>query len=453
MLKYLDQGAIVVDTKANVRLYSEPVTEIAGISQDEIIGKNILDIFKSLTPETSTFYYVLKNKEPLIDKVQTYTNYKGEWKTTVTSTVPIIVNNKILGALEIFRQVDDVKELSEKVLAHHKKLTDKKNNKYDKARFTFDDIIGESDEIKDLVKRAKKMSNSSSPIFIYGETGTGKEVFAHAIHNDNLDRWDRPFIAQNCAAMPKDLCETILFGTVEGSFTGARDEPGIIEMANGGTLFLDEINSMDIDLQGKLLRVLQDGILRRVGGNNPIKVDVRFVAATNEHPYISIKKKKLREDLFYRLNVLSLEIPPLRKRKEDIPILIDRFIKDFNEKLNKNVEGISLQALYIFKNNYWPGNIRELKHTIESIMHFIENKCIEVSDLPQDMFTQTYFPEEEIDSRNNNILSLSESLRNYEITLINTAIKDADGNYTKAAKLLNIPKQTLHNKIKKFGII
>ena len=175
MLKYLDQGIIVVDTDANVKMYNEPATEIAGVNQEDIIGKNILDIFKSLTPETSTFYYVLKNKKPLIDKVMTYTNYQGKWKTTVTSTVPIIINNKIIGALEIFRHVDDVKELSENVLSHHMNIIDRGSNTQGKATFTFDDIIYESDGIKDLTNKAKKLSNSTSPILFMVKQALAKK--------------------------------------------------------------------------------------------------------------------------------------------------------------------------------------------------------------------------------------------------------------------------------------
>lgn len=454
LLKYLDQGILVVDTKANVKIYNEPVSNIAGITPDEVIGKNILDIFKSLTKETSTFYKVLKNKEPLIDQVMTYTNYKGEWVTTVTSTIPLMYNNKIIGALEIYRNVDDIRELSENVLAHHKEMLEKESNMIlnNQAFYTFRDIIGDNDEIKELITKAKKISNSSSPVLIYGETGTGKELFAHAIHNESIIRYDKPFIAQNCAALPKDLLETILFGTSAGSFTGAKDEPGLMEIADGGTLFLDEINLMDISLQAKLLRVLQDGVIRRVGGNNSIRVDVRIVAATNEHPLMSVKKHTLREDLFYRLNVLSINIPPLRERKEDIPILVDFFIKMFSDNLNKNVETISMQAIYILKSYDWPGNVRELKHTIENIMHFIEESSIEIKDLPPHLFNSFLLPNEDKGS-NETILSLADSLRDYEITIIKRAVENANGNFSKAARSLNIPKQTLHNKIKKYNIM
>lgn len=454
LLKYLDQGILVVDTKANVKIYNEPMSNIAGITPEEVIGKNILDIFKSLTPETSTFYKVLKNKKPLIDYVQTYTNFKGEWVTTVTSTIPLIINNKIIGAMEIYRNVEDIKELSENVLAHHKEMLEKEKNMIfnNQAFYRFNDILGENTEIRNLIARAKKISNSSSPVLIYGETGTGKELFAHSIHNESILRYNKPFIAQNCAALPKDLLEAILFGTTEGSFTGAKDEPGLMEAADGGTLFLDEINLMDIGLQAKLLRVLQDGIIRRVGENKCTKVDVRIVAATNEHPLMSVKKHTLREDLYYRLNVLSINIPPLRERKEDVQALANFFVKMFNEKLDKNVKSISMQAIYILKSYSWPGNVRELKHTIENIMHYKDDGVIEIKDLPPHLFNSVIVPEE-LKSDMETVLSLSDSLRDYEITIIKRAMENADGNISRAARLLNIPKQTLHNKIKKYEII
>ncbi|WP_432403801.1 sigma-54 interaction domain-containing protein [Wukongibacter sp. M2B1] len=457
ILTHLDEGILVVNTDANVTFYNEPATSIAGISTEEAIGKNILDIFPDLTNETSTFYHVLRTKQPMIDYLQTYSNYQGKKVTTVTSTIPLFKEEKLVGALEIYRPFDTAKELSEKVVSLQKELFKKKNNKNEYigngTHYTFEDIVGVSDSIKELKRRAKKIANSSSPVLVYGETGTGKELIVQGIHNASIHRRNKPFIAQNCAAIPNSLLEGILFGTALGSFTGAKDNPGLFELADGGTLFLDEINSMDIELQAKLLRVLQDGIIRRVGGRKTIKVDVRVIASTNEDPIELTEQKRLRRDLFYRLNVISLKMPQLRERKEDIPYLVDSFIRSYNKKLNKNILGITDECIELMKEYEWNGNVRELKYTIESIMNFTDGNMIGISNLPYNI---TKFKAREVISEYqedyNELPPLKLAMSKYERSLVIKALERANGNCAEAARILKVPRQTLHNKIKKFDI-
>ncbi len=459
ILKQLDEGILVVDTDANVTFYNEPATNIAGITPEIAIGKNILEIFPDLTPETSTFYNVLKNKEPIIDYVQTYMNFQGKKVSTVTSTIPLMKKGELVGALEIYRDFTQVKELSEKISNLQSQLFKKNGTekiyKGNGTVYTFEDIIGESSGIKKLKEKALKTADSSSPVLVYGETGTGKELLVQAIHNASRFRKNKPFIAQNCAALPKSLLESILFGTASGSFTGAKDKPGLFELADGGTLFLDEINSMDMELQGKLLRVLQDGIIRRVGGTNTITVDVRIIASTNEDPLKAVEKKILRQDLYYRLNVINLNILPLRERREDIPMLINFFINMYNKKLNKKVKDISAKTMEALCSYIWPGNVRELKYALESTMNFIEGDIIAFEDIPQHIFNgmkqgQAIRLES---ARPEDIPPLSEALDRYERELIQKAIENTNGNCAKAARLLKIPRQTLHNKVKKYKIM
>lgn len=458
ILKHLDEGILVVDTNANVTFYNEPATNIAGITPEIAIGKNILDIFPDLTPETSTFYRVLKRKEPMIDHVQTYMNFQGKKVATVTSTIPLIKNGELIGALEIYRDLTQVKELSEKIsnlqLQLFKGRRGEETCQGNGTVYTLDDIIGVSRAIKDLKEKALRIGDSSSPVLVYGETGTGKELLVQAIHNAGRLRKNKPFIAQNCAALPKSLLESILFGTAAGSFTGAKDKPGLFELADGGTLFLDEINSMDMELQGKLLRVLQDGIVRRVGGTKTITVDVRIMASTNEEPLKAVEKKLLRQDLYYRLNVIHLNMPPLRERKEDIPVLIDFFIEMYNRKLHKKVKEISPKTMECLWDYPWPGNVRELKYAIESAMNFIEKDRIDLEDMPQHILNYVGQPKrisaESVESED--IPPLSEALDRYEKEIIQRAIEKANGNCACAARLLKIPRQTLHNKIKKYQI-
>jgi arginine utilization regulatory protein len=454
ILTYLDEGIIVVDTNADVTFYNEPATSIAGISSEEAVGKNILDIFPDLTKKNSTFYHVLKTRQPMIDHVQTYLNYKNERVTTLTSTIPLLKDGVLIGAIEKFRPFDNVKELSEKIVLLQEELFMKKVNhvyKGNGTRFTFSDIIGEDASILELKSKSKKIADSLSPILVFGDTGTGKELLVQSIHNAGVHRKNKPFIAQNCAAIPDNLLEGILFGTEQGSYTGAKDKPGLFELADGGTIFLDEINSMNIDLQAKLLRILQDGIIRRVGGKNTKKVNVRVIASMNESPIIAVEKNRLRKDLFYRLNVISLEIPPLCKRRSDIPLLIEKFIIQYNKSLNKNVKEISCDCVKLMQEYDWPGNIRELKYTIEGIMNFVDNDKITVQDLPAYINS---FKADELynDTETVAILPLKESVSKYERHELVKAIEIANGNYAKAARILNIPRQTLYNKIKKFNI-
>lgn len=458
ILMHLDEGILVVDREANVTFYNEPATNIAGITQEKAIGKNILTIFPDLTPASSTFYRVLRNKQPIVDYVQSYMNYQGQRVSTLTSTIPLIKQGEIVGALEIYRDLTQVRELSEKVLnlqsELYKKKSQEKAYKGNGVIYTFDDIVGESAAIRKLKEQAGKIVDSNSPVLVYGETGTGKEVLVQAIHSASELRGRQPFIAQNCAALPNTLLDSILFGTTAGSFTGAKDRPGLFELADGGTLFLDEVNSMDMDLQGKLLRVLQDGIVRRVGGTSTVQVNVRIIASTNEHPGKIVEQGILRKDLYYRLNVISLNIPALRERKEDISLLTKFFIALYNDKVNKHVERISPDALLALQSYSWPGNVRELKYAIESMMNFVEGDSIEAGDIPPHILhaaeADAVLPAEPTEDIT--VSSLADHLREYEKKLIQRAIKQANGNGAKAARILNIPRQTLHNKLKKYNI-
>ncbi len=458
ILKELDEGIIVVDVNANITLYNEPAKNTAGIDPEKAKGKNILDVFPNLTSETSSFYYVIKTGKSLLDNIQTYTNFKGEKVSTVTSTIPLIKDKKIVGALEIYRPFTVVKELSEKITSLRKELYKKKNKSQNYngngTSYTLENIIGESYVIKDLKEKARKISDSTSSVLVYGKTGTGKELLIQGIHNESEKRRNRPFIAQNCAAIPKGLLEGILFGTSAGSYTGAKDNPGLFELADGGSLYLDEVNSMDLELQAKLLRVLQDGVIRRVGSKKTTLVDVRVMASINEDPLTAIEKGTLREDLYYRLNVIYFRIPTLKERKEDIPILMDYFIKAYNKSLNKNVKGISTQCINTILNYDWPGNIRELKYFIESIMNFIEGNIIELEDLPNKIIG--YYPkeidEEYFNKMDQGLPNLKDAVKEFEKNLIEKALEKANGNYAEAARKLEVPRQTLHNKIKKYKI-
>ena len=328
ILDYLEEGIHVIDQNGIIVYYNAFAQGIDGIESSKVMGRHLLEIYPSLTDDTSTLLMAIQSGRPIHRKEQTFLNYKGEKITTINSSIPIKSKGKILGALEISRDITQVRQMSEKIVDLQSKLYPKNKkspNINESAKFTFEDIIGSNKEMERLKELSRKAAETDVSVLVSGDTGTGKELFVHSIHNAS-NRNHKPFITENCAALPANLLEGILFGTIKGGFTGAEDRPGLFELADGGTLFLDEINSMPMELQSKLLRVLQDGRIRRVGAIKTTDVDVRIIAATNIPPEIAVDKRQLRRDLYYRLNVVSFEIPPLKHRKDDIPILTDFFI-------------------------------------------------------------------------------------------------------------------------------
>lgn len=304
--------------------------------------------------------------------------------------------------------------------------------------YSFEDIIGNSKEINKVKELAMKVCNSKSPIFVYGDTGTGKELIVQAIHNSSR-RKKKTFIAQNCAAIPENLLESIFFGVGKGGFTGAIESKGLFEAANGGTLYLDELNSMDIIFQGKFLRVIQEGEFRRIGETNTRKTDIRIIASVNEDPDFLVKSNKLRKDLYYRLNVIRINMPELNARKEDIPLLVEMFIEKHNERLGTSISGIDSYALELLMKKDYDGNVRELEHIIEGALNYKRHGIIETSDLQLKRTIEN--------------LSLKERLENMEIKYIKEALIIHGNNVSKASKFLDIPRQTLQYKISKYNIM
>ncbi len=313
------------------------------------------------------------------------------------------------------------------------------------TRTSFQNIIGTSKEIQRVYETVLRVASINSTVLIYGESGTGKELVARAIHH-NSPRRDKPLIILNCAALPEGVIESELFGHEKGAFTGAfSTKKGMFELANGGTIFLDEIGEMNLSTQSRLLRVLEEKEFMRVGGTKTIKVDVNIIAATNVDLEKAVAEKTFRKDLYYRLKVITIKLPPLRERKEDIPLLIRAFIDAFNRENHTKVQGVSREALSKLQNYPWPGNIRELKHCIESIMVTANRKIIEVNDLPAHII-QVAHQEPEIR------LKAGVSMTEVEKEAIRQTLIYTGGNKTKAAKVLNIGLRTLHQKIKDYNL-
>jgi two-component system response regulator AtoC len=317
--------------------------------------------------------------------------------------------------------------------------------------YSFENIVSKNEEMQKIFDVIKKVAQYKSTVLIIGESGTGKELIARALHY-NSERSQNPFLPINCGAIPENLLESELFGHAKGAFTDAiRTKKGLFEEADGGTLFLDEIGELPGQLQVKLLRVLQEGEVRRIGESKPIQVDVRIVSATVKDLIKEVNEGRFREDLFYRLNVLPIHIPPLRDRKEDIPLLIHHFIKKYNEVMSKNVAGVDQKALEALMNYKWYGNVRELENTIERAIVLTDQDHIGAENLPVEV--QDFKGELQLEVFSDEECSIKKASKTLEINLIKKALRKTKGNHTHAARLLEISHRALLYKIKEYGIV
>lgn len=320
-----------------------------------------------------------------------------------------------------------------------------------REKFDFGKLIGYSEPMKRVFEKIQKVALTDSTVLVQGESGTGKELVARAIHY-NSDRKNKPLVTVNCAAIPQDLLESELFGHEKGAFTGAiRSRPGRFEIADGGTIFLDEIGDMNPALQVKILRVLQEKQFERIGGIKTINVDVRIIAATNQDLAELVRQKRFREDLYYRINVIPIHLPPLRERGTDIAILANHFLKKFNQQKKKNVKQIEPRAMEALMSYPWPGNVRELENLIEMLVVMKETGNITLEDLPEKFHTSiTERPTKKDFSIPDDGIDLNKMVQEYEKALILEALEKCKGVKNKAAKLLNIKRTTLVEKIKRF---
>lgn len=436
---------IITDEKGVIKYYANFKTDIYNLRINEIIGKTILEIHPEMKEEDSTIMKVLKTKKPIYDHIEHLTNAYGDRMTSICSTLPIMQGDQVVGAVDFARCIDD--EYNKNI--ERRRIAIPKRSANEEELYNINDIITTSLKINEIKKMIPMISNTDSPVMIYGETGTGKEMIAQSIHTSGM-RGEKPFVSQNCAAIPDTLLESILFGTTKGAFTGAEDKAGLFEVANGGTIFLDEINSMSMNMQAKILKAIEEKKVRRIGSHKTFSFDVKVLCALNQDPIKCIKDNILREDLFYRLSTVLIEIPPLRKRIADISILVKYFIGINNLKMNKNVIGASDEVIEIICDYYWPGNVRELSNVIEGAFNILESNIIEKKHLPAYMFNN-YEKEHHTILKIDDSLGLSEKLFEYEKRLITLAL-DTTQNITQAANKLKISKQALNYKILKYGL-
>lgn len=459
ILDNIDEGVMVVDSRNRIVYCNKVQLEFDGLELEHIIGRRTWDVY-NFDPEISTLGKCMKTEKFLGAYVQYYSSNYGQHVRVTGNNFRVTQDEKTTGAVAVYRNLEESQEMVGKIVDLEGRLKFDQSNMESilvsgslaKERyFSFDDILGDSARIRDSVCWAKSAAKSDSPVFIYGETGTGKEMFAQSIHG-NSSRCQKPLVSINCAAIPESLLEGIIFGTVKGVFTGALDRKGLFEEADGGTLFLDEINSMPLSLQSKLLRALEERKIRRLGGQREIPVNVRIISSCNIEPQEVIRQHLLRSDLYYRLAVINLEIPPLRTRKEDINLLTRFFVTSFNLKMEKNICEISADVLTLLESHDWPGNVRELKHWIEAAMNMVSE------DEP--VFSSKYTPRNFKSfmgtvSVNTDKIKHGEvftEIKEQECARLIHALKQHGGNITKAASELGISRQVLYYRIHKLGI-
>lgn len=426
IMNSIDFGILAVDNNGMVKAINNSACSMLGINRKYIIDKNVHKVLYN-------WQYILdelKSGNVYKDKEILYSDKKKRFNLNV---YPIKdKSDYVTGMVVIFKDIQNIYNLVNKYMSGS-------------VTYTFDDIIAKSEKMINLKEQLKNISNSPSTVLIQGESGTGKELIAQSIHNSS-DRKNKSFIAINCGAIPKNLIESELFGYEEGAFTGAKHggRAGKFELANGGTLFLDEIGEMPLDMQVNLLRVLQEKCITRIGGNRYIKIDVRIIAATNKNLRKEVKRGTFREDLYYRLNVIPIYVPPLRERDMDIKILIDYFLEIKAFKLKKPVPTMKPYIYEKLLSYNWPGNVRELENCIENIVNMNGSTSFYFQNNPSENKQNGSYDE----SFKYNMCSLEE----WEKRAIVNCINNCDGNISKASKILGINRSTLYAKIKKYEI-
>ena len=435
----IKEGICAINTDGKVVLWNKFMENRYGIKSEYVVGKSIETYLRGTVSSK-----VLKTKirESGIYKIEDSDVYG------LVDANPIFINSEFVGVVCTEVDITEAKKLSQKLDKANDRLKYLEDEVKNLSKGSFDNILGRSYKLERAKEVAKRVSKTTSSIFIYGESGTGKEVFARAIH-DYSERKGQ-FIPVNCSAIPSELFESEFFGYEAGAFTGAnkKGKMGIFELAKDGTVFLDEIADLPLSMQAKLLRVLQEKEVRRIGGEKNIKIDARIISATNKNLQELVEVGKFREDLYYRLNVIEVDLPPLRERKEDILLLVDKFIEEICKSNNRKKLKISKESMDILQRYSWKGNIRELKNTIENIVVLSRGNIIEKDDIPM------YIVES---SDKNNInedypLDLNQAISKLEIKTIKKALEMASGNKARAAKILNIPRTTLYYKIEQYNI-
>lgn len=427
--------ALIIVNEENMILYSAMINDDRTyISTKDVIGQNLYEMYPNLTEENSTHARVMKTGKPVINENQLIVERSGKAYVINTSTFPIEDNGRRIGTFDLSSSLTPKSKNDEK---------EDRNKLY-----VLDSIVTENESMLSIKSKILKVSRNDSPVMVIGESGTGKELIVEAIHSMGSRR-EKPFISVNCAAIPDALMESTLFGTVKGSFTGAENRKGLFEIVDGGTLFLDEINSMNIELQAKLLKVVEEQKYMKLGGERYVDVDVRVISAVNVDPEEAIKNNSLRSDLFFRLGVVQFFVPPLRERKEDLKPLTEHFISYYNGRMNRQVIGIDEDVRRVFENYPWPGNVREFRNVMESAFNMAEGEYITLNDIPETLAVFSF-------TRGNTAFpaagkSLTSMTNEYEKEIIQQTLRNSRS-LSEASSMLKMTRQAVKYKIEKYGI-
>jgi PAS domain S-box-containing protein len=429
ILESISDGVFTVDLNWKITSFNRAAEIITGIKRKEALGKRCCDVFKSSMCEARcALKETLKNSSPIINRSCFIVRFDGQRiPISVSTAVLYDQDGKVVGGAETFRDLSEIEALRKEL----------------GARYSLGDLVSRSPTMRKVFDLIPALANTGSTVLIQGETGTGKELVAKAIHGSGTFAL-KPFLAINCGALPDSLLESELFGYRKGAFTGAyADKSGLLEAAGNGTLFLDEIGDISLAMQVKLLRVLQEKVFQPLGGSASRKFAARVIAATNKDLVAMVKEGSFREDLFYRINVVRIDLPPLRQRKEDIPMLIDSFIEKFNHVYDRRLEGVTNEALSVAMNHDWPGNIRQLENLIERATILCTKRKIELSCLPED-FVDKHRP------YSDDIVS-ARALA--EANAIKNALSKNNYSIAKTANELSVHRATLYRKIKRYKIV
>ncbi|MCM1992552.1 sigma-54-dependent Fis family transcriptional regulator [Oceanirhabdus seepicola] len=420
----ISKGIITIDLSGTIKTTNEIANEMFGFSHSKMLEMKIWELVEGWQDILDALY----SEKEFIDEDVYIKSKKNKLQLNVSAHPILDSEKRIREVIFVFQELKKVRKLAGRISSGH-------------AVYTFNKIIGKNKDFLKIIDYCNKIANSSSTILITGESGTGKEVFAQSIHNVS-DRKDEAFIAVNCGAIPRSLIESELFGYEEGAFTGAKRGgcPGKFEIADGGTIFLDEIGEMSLEMQIKLLRVIEEKVINRIGGRNPIPVNVRIVAATNKNLKEEVEKDDFRKDLFYRLNVLPVNLPPLRERKDDIPLLIEFFMNTISKRLNKKKVEIPKEYLENLTNYNWPGNIRELENVIELI--------INTESIPLNLERRLIKPETDFVEIEEENLKLDYIEKKHILSVLGKL----KGNVTSASKALGVGRNTLYRKLEKYNV-
>lgn len=502
-MEHLDMGIQIYDREGTAVYFNAFTRRLSGIPEDrQIEGRHLMELYEE-DEGNSTVLSAMRTGKPVRNRVDHFRSADGMEMTTVNTSYPIFLHREVIGAVNFDHNIDSAALVIRELTDTRRALQefDKKEEEIQVRGYRFEDIIGSSAQVRRSVQLARKAASGDGSVLLVGETGTGKEVYAQSIHQASSRSGSGRFIALNCAAVPEALIESTLFGTVKGSFTGSENRSGYLEQADQGTLFLDEVNSMSLAMQSKLLRFLQEGSYRRVGGQEDLHADVRIIASCNEDPFQAIEANRMRSDLFYRISTMMIELAPLREHPEDLEELIRHHMKTTSFRYVHAFTGIASEALDILYRHHWPGNVRELFHVLDYAQNVAESSIMVPEYLPDYLLKQAGFGRwkhaaaehtavkyaetgaqaavrkaEAVGKQNtsgaelpeqrsardafltgvdweNGQASLQFLMDQFEERTLRQALEHFGGNMTKTAKALGLRRQSLQYRVKKFGIV